>query len=517
MKKLASYVSGSWVEGAGAARPLHNPATEEVLAETSTKGVDFAGALSHARTRGGPALRGLTFAERGELLQAMAGAIHDAREELIALAVANGGNTRGDAKFDIDGASATLAAYAGIGRELGSAKVLIDGEPVQVGRTARYQGIHIRVPRQGVAVHVNAFNFPAWGLGEKAACAILAGMPVVSKPATATALVTHRIVELVIERKLLPEGALSIVTGGAGDLLTHLGPQDVLAFTGSSQTARTLRALDNVIARSVPVNIEADSLNAAVLGPDVAPGSEAWQLFCADVVRDMTQKTGQKCTAIRRVFVPAGRMDEVAEALSERLATVVVGDPAAKGVGMGPVSTADQLRDVRQGIERLAAQTQAVFGADGEVTPTAVPAGKGWFVGPVLRRAADARAATAVHEHEVFGPVSTLLPYDDSAADAAALVALGEGGLVASAYTDDRDFARDIVLGLAPWNGRVYLGSEKMAAQSMGPGTVLATLLHGGPGRAGGGEELGGLRGMELYQQRTAVQGDKGLLKGLTE
>lgn len=515
MKKLASYVNGRWVEGTGPAQPLYNPATEEVLAETSTEGIDLAGALDFARTRGGAALRALTFARRGKILKKMAKAIHEAREELIALAIENGGNTRGDAKFDIDGASATLAAYAELGAELGDTTVIADGERVQIGRTARYQAQHILVPRRGVAVHVNAFNFPAWGLCEKAATALLAGMPVLSKPATATALVTHRMVEIFTAAEILPEGALSLLAGSPGDLLTHLRGQDVLAFTGSSDTARTLRGLGNIIAHSVPVNIEADSLNAAVLAPDVEPGSETWQLFLADVARDITQKAGQKCTAIRRVLVPASRLDAAAEALVDRLSGITVGNPADKGVGMGPVASAAQLRDVRAGIERLAGQTEALCGGAGEVTPAGVPEGKGYFVGPVLRLARDARAATAVHEHEVFGPVATLMPYGGAAEDAADIVALGSGGLVASAYTDDRDFGRDIVLAMAPWNGRIYLGSAKMAAQSMGPGTVLATLVHGGPGRAGGGEELGGQRGMTLYQQRTAVQGDKGMLKTL--
>ncbi|ACY17433.1 3,4-dehydroadipyl-CoA semialdehyde dehydrogenase [Haliangium ochraceum] len=513
MKKLASYVNERWVEGTGSAQPLHNPATEEILAETSTEGVDFAAAMTHARERGGPALRALSFAQRGEILRAMAKTIHDNREELIALAIENGGNTRGDAKFDIDGASATLAAYGELGAEIGDTQVMVDGDPVQIGRTARYQGMHLCVPRRGVAVHINAFNFPAWGMCEKAATALLAGMPVVSKPASTSAMVAHRTMELFVAAKLLPEGALSFIAGQPGDLLAHLQGQDVLAFTGSSGTARTLRGLGSVIDNSVHVNVEADSLNAAVLAPDVDPSSETFQLFLADISRDITQKAGQKCTAIRRIFVAEALAERAAEALVERLAGTVVGDPADKSVRMGPLASAAQQRDVRAGIERLAGQTEALFGGDGACEPVGVPAGKGYFVGPVLRRASDARAATAVHDHEVFGPVATLLPFAGGAEEAAELVALGGGGLVASAYTDERDYARDIILGLAPYNGRVYLGSNKMAAQSMGPGTVLPQLVHGGPGRAGGGEELGGRRGMALYQQRTAVQGDKGMLK----
>jgi oxepin-CoA hydrolase/3-oxo-5,6-dehydrosuberyl-CoA semialdehyde dehydrogenase len=512
MKRLASYLCGEWQSGQGPFATLVNPATEEPLAETSSAGLDLAAALAHARDVGGPALRALTFAERGGILGALARAIHGGREELIALAVANGGNTRGDAKFDIDGAAFTLAHYAELGAALGERRLLADGEAVQIGRTARLSGQHVLVPRRGVAVHINAFNFPAWGLAEKAACALLAGMPVLSKPATATALVAHRLVELFLASGALPAGTLSLLCGGAGDLTAHLGGQDVLAFTGSSVTAATLRASPGVLERGAHINVEADSLNAAILGPDVAAGSETEALLLTDVVRDMTQKAGQKCTAIRRVLVPEARADDIAAALGERLAAIQVGDPAADGVRMGPLSTAGQLADVRAGIERLAAATGEGFGGTGAIAePVGVAAGKGFFVAPVLRRARDPRAA-AIHEHEVFGPVATLIPYSGDAGEAAAITALGGGGLVASAYSDDRDFLAALVLDLAPHHGRIYLGSEKIAAQSAGPGTVIPHLLHGGPGRAGGGEELGGERGMRIYQQRTALQGDKSIL-----
>jgi oxepin-CoA hydrolase/3-oxo-5,6-dehydrosuberyl-CoA semialdehyde dehydrogenase len=513
MKKLASYVNGSWIEGKGTPRPLYNPATEEVVAETSTEGIDFGSALEHARSRGGPALRALTFAQRGEVLRAMSKAMYGAREELLDLAMENGGNTRGDAKFDVDGACATLAAYAELGQSLGDTRVITEGDEVQIGRTARYQGVHVLTPRHGVAVHINAFNFPAWGLAEKAATALLAGMPVVSKPATATAVVAHRMMQIFAD--IVPEGALSFIAGDAGDLLSHLEGQDVLAFTGSSQTARTLRGLDCVLERSVHINVEADSLNAAVLGPDVELGTETAELFLADVIRDMIQKAGQKCTAIRRVFVPESRLEAVSQALCERLGGVVVGNPADKSVRMGPLATAAQLRDVRAGIELLGRESEALFGGEGQIEPVGVAAGKGYFVGPVLRLCARPAEATAVHEHEVFGPVATVVPYSGQAEDAAAEVRKGAGGLVASVYSDDREYLSGIVPAIAAWHGRLYLGSAKMAAQSMGPGTVLPQLVHGGPGRAGGGEELGGVRGMALYQQRTAVQGDKGILKAL--
>lgn len=515
MKKLHSYVAGEWVEGAGEGRPLYNPSTEEVVALSSTEGLDFAAAMDFARTRGGPALRALTFAQRGEILRKMAKAIHSAREELLALALDNGGNTRKDAKFDVDGASATLAAYADLGQQLGDRRTLIDGDSVQVGRTARYQGMHVLTPRCGVAVHVNAFNFPAWGLAEKAATALLAGMPVVSKPATATAVVAHRMMELFVDGGYLPEGALSFVAGSPGDLLSYLQGQDVLAFTGSSVTAKTLRQGEGVLARSVHINVEADSLNAAVLGPDVEPGSETEALFLVDVVRDVTQKAGQKCTAIRRIFVPQSRLEHIAEALRDRLSGVTVGHPGDKSVGMGPVATAAQLRDVRQGIDLLAGETEALIGGTGEVEPVGVPPGKGYFVGPVVRLCRDPQTASVLHEHEVFGPVATLAPYSGAGLEAAELVNKGQGGLVASIYSDDRDYLGEAVPAMCAYHGRLYLGSAKMASQSLGPGTVLPVLLHGGPGRAGGGEELGGMRGMSLYQQRTAIQGDKGILKAL--
>jgi oxepin-CoA hydrolase/3-oxo-5,6-dehydrosuberyl-CoA semialdehyde dehydrogenase len=322
--------------------------------------------------------------------------------------------------------------------------------------------------------------------------------------------------ELFLDKKLLPDGALSFIAGSSGSLLSHLGGQDVLAFTGSSHTARLLRAGEGVVERSVHINVEADSLNAAVLGPDVELGSDTFNLFVGDVARDMTQKTGQKCTAIRRVFVPEERLDEVIDALKERLEGLVVGNPTTDGVRMGPVATANQLRDVRAGIERLAAQTDSAYGGTGEVEAVGAPAGKGFFVGPVLRVTKDPAGCEALHADEVFGPCATVGSYSGSAADAARLVRMGEGGLVSSLYSDDRAYFAELVPQVAAFHGRLFLGSEKIASQSPGPGTVIPTLLHGGPGRAGGGEELGGLRGMALYQQRTALQGDKAIIAAIT-
>jgi oxepin-CoA hydrolase/3-oxo-5,6-dehydrosuberyl-CoA semialdehyde dehydrogenase len=509
METLKSYVGGQFVTGKGKQAPLYNPTTGEQVAETSTEGIDFGAALAHSRDAG-KKLRAMSFAERGEVLRGMSKAIHAAREELIEIGVKNAGNTRGDAKFDIDGASGTLMAYADLGTQLGEGTFLVDGDPISMGRSSRLAGQHVHVPREGVAIHINAFNFPAWGLAEKIACAFLAGVPVIGKPATATAWMTARLVERVIEAKVVPEGALSLLCGSTGDLLSRLGPQDILAFTGSSDTGVRLKTTPNIVSLATRVNIEADSLNAAVLGPDVERGSETYQLFVADVARDVTQKAGQKCTAIRRVIVPSAILDAVKEDLAERITSAKIGDPSRDGMQVGPVATADQLRDVRAGIEKLLASERVKLVVGGTARPKAlegIDSDKGFFVAPTLLVAEDARAAAIVHQHEVFGPSTTLMPYDGTAHDAAEIVKLGQGVLVSSVYTDDKAFAKDAVLGIAAWAGRVFIGSAKVAGVSLGPGTVLPHFIHGGPGRAGGGEELGGLRGVQGYMQRIAMQG----------
>ncbi|HEY0253356.1 MAG TPA: 3,4-dehydroadipyl-CoA semialdehyde dehydrogenase, partial [Kofleriaceae bacterium] len=468
MQLLASYLAGQWSDGSGAKQTLVNPATEAVVAEVHAGGHDLKGAFEYARTVGVAELSRLTFAQRGELVGALAKAVNAAREELIALAIQNGGNTRSDAKFDIDGAAVTLGHYAELGAKLGAHKLLGDGDAIQVGRTARMGGQHVWSSRRGVAVHINAFNFPAWGTAEKLACAIVAGVPVISKPATATALVAWRLGQLF--EKLLPPGVLQMLIGPAGDLLAHARVNDVVAFTGGSATADKLRKQ----LPHVRLNIEADSLNAAVLGPDVEVSGEAGNLFIGDVVRDMTQKTGQKCTAIRRVLVPEDKIADVIDAIKDRLATIKIGNPELEEVRMGPVATAQQLADVKAGIERLAAATESVYGEVGAVTPLGTD--KGFFVGPVVRRAKDPMNCEPLNAHEVFGPVSTLGAYNGDAAYAAEFIAKGEGCLVSSAYSDDRDWVASFVTAAAPWAGRLFLGSSKMAAQSPGPGTVLPSL-----------------------------------------
>jgi oxepin-CoA hydrolase/3-oxo-5,6-dehydrosuberyl-CoA semialdehyde dehydrogenase len=510
MQALSSHLSGRWQSGSGKTATLSNPTTDAALATCDTHGLDLGAALDFARREGGPTLRAMTFAQRGDLLAAMSKAIHAHREGLIELAVANGGNTRGDAKFDIDGCIGTLMAYAELGKSLGDRRFLVEGAPLDIGRGGRVQGHHVRVPRQGVAVHINAFNFPAWGLGEKAACALLAGMPVLSKPATSTALVTWRIVEVLVEAGVCPPGVLSLLCGGAGDLLDHLGPQDVLAFTGSADTGTRLRGHRRVLEAGVPVNVEADSLNSAVL----APGADdtTYDALIRHLHTEMTQKAGQKCTATRRIFVPADRLDEVIADLSERLRGAVLGDPSRDDVHVGPLATRDQQKAALDGIAALLEVARPVFGEPGTGKPVGVEPGQGCFVSPLLLRADDPVNAHPVHRLEVFGPVSTVMPYDGHARSAAALVARGEGSLVASIYGDDRKWLEEAVLELAPWHGRLTVTDAKMAEKALSPGMVLPLLNHGGPGRAGGGSELGGTRGLELYTQRCAVQGNGPLL-----
>ena len=512
MLALQSHLCGTWIDAKGNAT-LVNPATEEVIARAGTEGVDFTAARDFARDVGGPALRAMTFKQRGEVIKAMSRALHAKRDALLDCAIESGGVTRSDAKFDLDGATGTLAFYAELGEKLGDARVLEDGEAFQLARSPRLFGAHAYVSRRGVAVHVNAFNFPAWGLAEKAACALLAGMPVISKPATSTALLSFRIVEILVAEKILPEGALSFVAGSTGNLLDLLDGQDVLAFTGSSATGSTLRSGKAVIAHNVRVNVEADSLNAAVLGPDVDESSDTFNLFVGDVVRDITQKTGQKCTAIRRVYAPKERIDAVIAAIEDRLARVKVGDPSKEEVTMGPVATAQQLRDVREGIKKLATVARVVRGGADPIEGFGAPAGKGYFVAPTLLACDTPSASDPIHNHEVFGPCATVMRFDGTADDASRLVRAGGGGLVASVYSDDRDFIARTVLGIAPAQGRVTIGSAKIAGQAIPPGTVMPSLIHGGPGRAGGGEELGGTRGLELYMHRVALQGDRALVE----
>ena len=514
MKTLRSYVCGDWYEATEDFVTLVDPSTEEEVAQASSTGVDFEAVVRHANEKGGPALRSMLFEERAALLKAMSKTLRTHRDELLDLSRQNNGTTVPDGSFDIDGATGTLAYYAGLGKMTGRRVVLPEGDGVQLAKTEAFWTQQVTGPRRGVAVAVNAFNFPVWGFAEKAACALLAGMPMIVKPATSTALAAERAIQVLIEADILPEGALQMVCGRTGNLLDLLGPQDVFAFTGSADTARALRQRDSFMRTNTRVNVEADSLNAAVLGPDVEEGSTTWKLFIKDVAREIHQKTGQKCTAVRRVIVPAERQEAVIAALSARLDRVVTGNPAEEGVTMGPLANASQLRDAEEGVAALLAEAQLVYGTGKRVDGVGSPEGKGYFFAPALLVANE--GAGLVHEREVFAPVATLLTYQGAAPDAGELVARGGGTLVTSVYTDDFNWLGELIPIVGAYTGRLYLGSAESSEAAPGSGVAMPQSLHGGPGRAGGGEELGGMTGVKLYMQRIAVQGSRAWVERLT-
>ncbi|WP_433228099.1 phenylacetic acid degradation bifunctional protein PaaZ [Actinomadura formosensis] len=514
MAPLPSYVSGTWHVPPDEGAPLTDAVTGEEIGRLSSTGIDMAAALEHGRRTGGPALRELTFHQRAALLKQLGLHLREHREELYALS-ARTGATLADSRIDVDGGIGVLLAYASKGkRELPNDTVLVDGDVEPLSKGGTFAGRHVCTPLEGVAVQINAFNFPVWGPLEKLAPAFLAGMPSLVKPAPQTAYLSARLVELIIGSGILPEGTLQLVCGGPGDLLDHLTEQDLVAFTGSAATGHMLRAHPVVIGRSVRFTAEADSLNCSILGPDARPGTAEFDLFVKQLVTEMTVKAGQKCTAIRRALVPSGLMDEVAGAVRERLARVRVGVPSHPDVRMGALVTLEQRQEVRRQLKKLLDAGRIVFGDPEHVEVLGADAERGAFLSPILLRADDAGRAEP-HEVEAFGPVSTLLPYD-GAEQAVALAARGRGSLVGSVVTADAGFARRVVLGAAPWHGRLLVLNEEDAKESTGHGSPMPGLVHGGPGRAGGGEEMGGMRGVLHHMQRTAVQAGPSMLSAIT-
>jgi len=514
MALLRSYVSGHWVTPDGDGRPVLDAVTGEEVARVSAAGVDLAAALAYGRSAGGPALRELTFHQRAGLLKALGSHLREHRDELYALS-ARTGATLADSKFDIDGGIGVLLGYASKARrELPNDTVYLDGAVEQLGKSGQFAAQHIMTSRRGVAVQINAFNFPVWGPLEKLAPAFLAGVPSLIKPASQTAYLTARLVELMTDSGLLPAGSVQLVCGSAGDLLDHLTEQDQVSFTGSAATARQLRAHPVVTGRSVRFNAEADSLNCSILGPDASPGSPEFDLYVSQLVAEMTVKAGQKCTAIRRAFVPAGTADAVADAVAERLAAVVVGSPAEPAVRMGALASLEQREEVRRGVKGLLGAARLVFGDPEHVEVVGADAERGAFISPLLLRCDDSGRAEP-HEIEAFGPVATIMGYA-STGEVIDLAARGLGSLVGSVVTGDAEFAREVVLGTAPWHGRLLVLDRDDAAESTGHGSPLPQLVHGGPGRAGGGEELGGIRGVLHYLQRTAVQASPRVLTSVT-
>ncbi len=511
---LESYVAGRWVAPSDEGVPLADAATGEPVARISSAGIDVATMLDHARTVGGPALRKLTFHERALLLKELALKLNDAKEELHELSLHTGA-TRKDGFLDIEGGIGVLFSYSGKGRrELPNDTVYLDGAPEQLGKAGTFVGQHLYTSLHGVAVQINAFNFPIWGMLEKLAPAFLAGMPTVVKPASQTAYLAHLAFRRMIESGVLPEGSVQLLAGSASGVLDHLGCQDIVMFTGSADTARRLGSHPNVVGEGVRFNVEADSLNCSVLGPDATPGTPEFDLYVRQLVHEMTVKAGQKCTAIRRAIVPRELMDDVIEATRARLEEkVVLGHPAAEGVTLGPLASLEQREEVRRSLKALADAGRIVAGDPERFDVVEGDPDRGAFMAPILLRCDDAERAEP-HQVEAFGPVSTVMGYDDLD-HAVELMARGQGSLVGSVVTHDEEVARRLVLGAAAWHGRMLVLDRDDAKESTGHGSPLPVLVHGGPGRAGGGEELGGIRGVLHHMQRTAVQGSPDMITAI--
>jgi oxepin-CoA hydrolase/3-oxo-5,6-dehydrosuberyl-CoA semialdehyde dehydrogenase len=513
--KLQSYIAGQWVEGTDTGRKVYNAIDGEPLCEVTTEGVDFTSAVKHAREVGGPALRAMTFHERAAALKAMAKDLMAKKEDFYAVS-AKTGATRSDGWVDIEGGIGTVFTYASlVAREFPNDVVMVEGNMERLSANGTFAGRHILTPKPGVAVHINAFNFPCWGMLEKIAPSLAAGMPVIVKPATPTAYLTEVMVREIVKAGHLPEGAIQVICGSVGDLLEHLDEQDVVTFTGSATTGRKLKTHPNIIANSIPFTMEADSLNCCILGATVQPEDEEFGLFVKEVAREMTIKAGQKCTAIRRVIVPADRLEAVSEALMARLAKTTLGDPAKEGVRMGPLVGADQAKDVGAAVAKLAQECDVIYGGGSEFSVEGADNSSGAFFPATVLRCNNPFEQHLVHEVEAFGPVTTLMPYN-TVDDAIAIAALGKGSLVGSLFTYDDDEARKIILGAASWHGRMLIINRDCAGESTGHGSPLANLIHGGPGRAGGGEELGGARAIKHYMQRTALQGSPTTLTAIT-
>jgi len=507
--KLESYVAGRWQAGSAEGREMVNPTTGEELGRVDATSIDCAAAMDHARNHGVPALQALSFAERGLLLRAIADALSANRDAYVEIARLNSGNTAVDASIDIDGGIGTLKVYAGHAKKLGAATTIMEAETQQLAREDVFRAGHIWTSRPGVGVHINAFNFPSWGMWEKVACSLLAGVPAIAKPASATAWLSHQMVRDVIAADVLPDGVLSLICGRGDGLLGALTPFDHLAFTGSADTALMLRNNENILTAAPRLNIEADSVNATILGPDAAPGDVVFDLLVREAVKALSVKAGQLCTNIRRILVPADQLGEVEDAIAAKIGGLVVGDPANESVRLGPLINKAQQQAAFDGMAALAAETTVISGGG--------DAERGAFVAPTLLACADPSGAQAVHDTEVFGPAATIMPYGAAGAtrSAAELAARGGGSLAVSLFSNDAAYAAETAQALAPYHGRVLVVDEEVGKNSTGHSIVMPQCVHGGPGRAGGGEELGGLRGLRFYMQRSAIQGSPILLDAL--
>jgi len=515
MKKLENYITGRWVTGDGEGQALYDAVTGAPVAAATTKGLDFAAVLQYGREKGNAALRRLTFHERGRMLKALALHLMEKKEQFYAISYHTGA-TRADSWIDIEGGIGNLFANASLRRKFPDLPYCTDGDPIGLSKGGNFMGHHLLVPKEGVAVHINAYNFPVWGMLEKCAVNWLAGVPAVVKPASITSYLTEAVVREIIASGILPEGALQLLCGSAGDLLDHVTAQDVITFTGSKTTGLMLKSHPAILGESVPFNMEADSLNALVLGGDVAPGSPEWEVFIKEVRKEITVKAGQKCTAVRRIFVPQHLLEDACIALGAALKQTVIGNPQHEKVRMGALAGTGQRDEVRQNVQRLLASSQLVYGSLDSVEVLDADAGKGAFLSPLLLMNDKPFASEEVHDIECFGPVSTIMPYG-GIEEAIRLAKKGKGSLCCSIVTGDDRQATEFVVGAATHHGRILVLNRENAKESTGHGSPLPMLVHGGPGRAGGGEEMGGVRGVKHYMQRVAIQGTPTTITAITQ
>ena len=513
--KLGNYVLGSWQEGRDAGKPLFNAINGEQIALATSAGLNFGDILDYGRTKGGPSLRKMTFQERGLMLKALALHLMSKKKSYYDLSWATGA-TKVDSWIDIEGGIGNLFANASLRKQFPDLPYYVDGETTPLSKGGSFIGHHIMVPKQGIAVHINAFNFPVWGMLEKIAVNLMAGVPAVVKPATITCFLTELVVKDIVASGILPEGSLQLICGSANGILDHAESEDVITFTGSATTGKMLKSHPRIIDKAIPFNMEADSLNCSVLGEDAKPGTVEFELFIKEVRKEMTVKAGQKCTAIRRIIVPESLVEDVQIALGKALAKTTLGDPQVEGVRMGALAGEAQVREVKERVLQLSESQEIVYGDLNQFDVIGADKQKGAFMAPILFRNDDPFNKTDVHEMEAFGPVSTILPYKNMA-EAILLAQMGKGSLVSSIVTANDDLAREYVIGAANMHGRILVLNADCAAESTGHGSPMPLLTHGGPGRAGGGEEMGGKRGVLHYMQRTAIQGSPTTLTNITQ
>lgn len=514
LTKLENYAEGKWVSGTKSAETLYNAVTGDAIYTAGSEGLDFGAMMQYARKVGGPALRKLTFQQRGLMLKALAMYLLERKEYFYTISAYTGA-TRSDSWVDIEGGIGNLFTYASLRRQFPDERFYVDGDAAKLSKNNTFIGHHIMVPREGVAIHINAFNFPVWGMLEKIAVNLLAGVPAIVKPATLTSYLTEAVFKEIIKSNILPEGSLQLICGSARGILDHIETQDVVTFTGSASTGRMLKSHPRILSEAVPFNMEADSLNCCILGEDVKPGMPEFDIFIKEVVREITTKAGQKCTAIRRIIVPADRVEDVQIALGKRLQTTTIGDPSIKEVRMGPLAGISQRNEVREKVQQLAKTQQVVIGNYDSFEVMGADKEKGAFLPPLIFLNTDPFVNTDCHNVEAFGPVSTIIPYSNTD-EAITLARMGMGSLVCSVVTADDNIAREIVLGAASMHGRILVLNNDCAKESTGHGSPMPLLVHGGPGRAGGGEEMGGKRGVMHYLQRTAIQGSPTTISRIT-